>query len=232
MSTLHLIRLPLHPPRLIRFAFEHGIRQEDETLGYTLHAWLTALFGEAAPKPFRYFERRQEVLAYAPIDAQSLLMIAEERGSLAALAALDTENAASKPMPTQWRAGQRLHLEVLTCPVSRKDAEEKDVYLRALDRQDDATPSRAEVYRQWFARQWQEAVALEQVELLGMSARARLLRRARRGGNRLLSIERPQALFAAEAVIREPARFADYLARGIGRHRAFGYGMVLLAPPR
>jgi CRISPR system Cascade subunit CasE len=232
MSTLHLIRLPLHPPRLIRFAFEHGIRQEDETLGYTLHAWLTALFGEAAPKPFRYFERRQEVLAYAPVDAQSLLMIAEERGSLAALAALDTENAASKPMPTQWRAGQRVHLEVLTCPVSRKDAEEKDVYLRALDRQDDATPSRAEVYRQWFARQWQEAVALEQVELLGMSARARLLRRARDGGNRLLSIERPQALFAAEAVIREPTRFADYLTRGIGRHRAFGFGMVLLAPPR
>jgi len=232
MSTLHLIRLPLHPPRLIRFAFEHGIRQEDETLGYTLHAWLTALFGEAAPKPFRYFERRQEVLAYAPVDAQSLLMIAEERGSLAALAALDTENAASKPMPTQWRAGQRVHLEVLTCPVSRKDAEEKDVYLRALDRQNDATPSRAEVYRQWFARQWQETVALEQVELLGMSARARLLRRARDRGNRLLSIERPQALFAAEAVIRDPARFAGYLSRGIGRHRAFGFGMVLLAPPR
>jgi CRISPR system Cascade subunit CasE len=232
MSVLHLIRLPLHPPRLIRFAFEHGIRQEDETLGYTLHAWLTALFGEAAPKPFRYFERRQEVLAYAPLDAQSLSMIAEERGSLAALAALDATNVASKPMPTEWRAGQRVHLEVLTCPVSRKDAEEKDVYLRALDRQDDATPSRAEVYRQWFARQWQEAVALEQVELLGMSARARLLRRTRDGGNRLLSIERPQALFAAEAVIQEPARFADYLKRGIGRHRAFGFGMVLLAPPR
>jgi CRISPR system Cascade subunit CasE len=232
MSTLPLIRLPLHPPRLIRFAFEHGIRQEDETLGYTLHAWLTALFGEAAPKPFRYFERRQEVLAYSPLDAQSLSMIAEERGSLAALAALDATNVASKPMPTEWRAGQRVHLEVLTCPVSRKDAEEKDVYLRALDRQDDATPSRAEVYRQWFARQWQEAVALDEIELLGMSTQTRLLRRARRGGNRLLSIERPQALFAAEAVIREPARFADYLARGIGRHRAFGYGMVLLAPPR
>jgi CRISPR system Cascade subunit CasE len=232
MSTLHLIRLPLHPPRLIRFAFEHGIRQEDETLGYTLHAWLTALFGEAAPKPFRYFERRQEVLAYAPLDAQSLSMIAEERGSLAALAALDTANVASKPMPTGWRAGQRVHLEVLTCPVSRKGEEEKDVYLRALDRQGEGAPSRAEVYRQWFARQWQEVVALEQVELLGMSARARLLRRARNGGNRLLAIERPQALFAAEAVIREPARFADYLTRGIGRHRAFGFGMVLLAPPR
>jgi CRISPR system Cascade subunit CasE len=232
MSTLHLIRLPLHPPRLIRFAFAHGIRQEDETLGYTLHAWLTALFGEAAPKPFRYFERRQEVLAYAPHDAQTLLAIAEERGSLAALAALDTENAASKPMPTGWRGGQRLHLEVLTCPVSRKGEDEKDVYLRALDRQGERAPSRGEVYRQWFARQWQGVVELEQVELLGMRARVRLLRRARHDGNRLLSIERPQALFAAEAVIREPARFAVCLARGIGRHRAFGFGMVLLAPPR
>jgi CRISPR system Cascade subunit CasE len=232
MSVLHLIRLPLHPPRLIRFAFEHGIRQEDETLGYTLHAWLTALFGEAAPKPFRYFEKRQEVLAYAPLDAHTLLAIAEERGSLAALAALDTANVASKPMPTGWRAGQRLHLEVLACPVSRKGEEEKDVYLRALDRQGEGAPSRSAVYRQWFARQWQEVVALEQVELLGMSARARLLRRARNGSNRLLSIERPQALFAAEAVIRDPERFGAMLSRGIGRHRTFGFGMVLVAPPR
>jgi CRISPR system Cascade subunit CasE len=172
------------------------------------------------------------VLAYAPVDAQTLLTAAEKRGTLAALAALDTANVASKPMPTQWRVGQRVHLEVLTCPVSRQGKEEKDVYLRALDRKNDAAPSRAEVYRQWFARQWQDVVALERVDLLGMNAKVRLLRRNRQGGNRLIYVERPQALFATDAVICDPARFAGYLSRGIGRHLAFGFGMVLLMPPR
>jgi CRISPR system Cascade subunit CasE len=45
-------------------------------------------------------------------------------------------------------------------------------------------------------------------------------------------VERPQALFGAEAVVVDGERFADLLARGIGRHRAFGFGMVLVAPPR
>ncbi|TSE20596.1 CRISPR-associated protein Cas6/Cse3/CasE [Tepidimonas alkaliphilus] len=232
MSALHLLRLPVDPPRLLRFAFEHGIREEDETLGYTLHAWFAALFGELAPKPFRYLERRGEVLAYARRDHVDLLDHAQAFASPQAWQALDAERVASKPMPLTWRSGQRLHLEVLVCPVSRKDDEEKDVYLRALDRLGDSAPARTEVYRQWFAAQWGGAVRLESVELLGMSARSQLLRRDRRHGNRLRHVERPQALFGAEAVVIDGAAFAERLARGIGRHRAFGFGMVLLAPPR
>jgi CRISPR system Cascade subunit CasE len=75
-------------------------------------------------------------------------------------------------------------------------------------------------------------VQLTKVELLGMRAQVRTLRRARNGTNRLRVVERPEALFAADAVIIDPERFQLLLARGIGRHRAFGYGMVLLAPPR
>ena len=73
MSDLHLLRLPIHAPRLLRFAIGNGITQEDETLGYSMHAWLTALFGNRSPKPFRFFERRSEVLAYARTDASTLL---------------------------------------------------------------------------------------------------------------------------------------------------------------
>lgn len=232
MNTLHLLRIPVDPPRLLRFAYEHGIKQEDETLGYTLHAWFAALFGELSPKPFRYFERRREVLAYARKDAASLFDHAQTFAQPIAWQALDVEGVASKPMPQRWRTGQRLRLEVLTCPVARKDDEEKDVYLRALDRLGDAAPSRAEVYRQWFAAQWGDAVCLESVELIGMSARSSLLRRDRRNGNRLRRVERPQALFAADVVIQNAEAFAERLARGVGRHRAFGFGMVLLAPPR
>jgi CRISPR system Cascade subunit CasE len=232
MSGLHLIRIPVHAPRLLRFAAEHGMTQEDETFGYTLHAWFTALFGEAAPKPFRYFERRHEVLGYATHSAAELLERAQAFASPSAWAALDAEGVASKPMPRQWRQGQRLHLEVLVCPISRKDGEEKDVYLRALDRLGQAAPPRAEVYRDWFLRQWEGVAQIEGTQLLGMAARSRLLRRRHLPDRRLRIVERPQALFAAEAVIADPEGFADLLARGIGRHRAFGFGMVLLAPPR
>lgn len=232
MSTLHLLRIPLHVPRLLRFAADHGIAPEDETLGYTLHAWFAALFGAGAPKPFRHFERRAEVLAYAQSDAAALLEQAQACASPQAWAALDVDAVASKPMPATWRAGQRFRLEVLTCPVSRKGDEEKDVFLRALDRLGDDAPPRAEVYREWLVAQLGAAVRIDQIELLGMSARVRLLRRARNAGSRLRVIERPQALFGVDAVIADPVCFQDLLVRGVGRHRAFGFGMVLLSPPR
>ncbi|MEJ5199345.1 MAG: type I-E CRISPR-associated protein Cas6/Cse3/CasE [Anaerolineae bacterium] len=232
MSGLHLIRIPVDAPRLMRFAAEHGITQEDETLGYTLHAWLAALFGEAAPKPFRYFERRHEVLGYARQSAPELIERAQAFASPAAWAALEVAGVAGKPMPGQWRQGQPLHIEVLVCPVSRKDGVEKDVYLRALDRLGEDAPPRAQVYRDWFLRQWEGAAHIQSTELLGMGTRSRLLRRDHASGRRLRIVERPQVLFAGEAVIADPERFAERLARGIGRHRAFGFGMVLLAPPR
>lgn len=232
MSGLHLLRIPVHAPRLLRFAAEHGITHEDETLGYTLHAWFAALFGARAPKPFRHLERRNEVLAYATADAATLLAHAQAFASPQAWVVLDPEGVASKPMPAVWRAGQRVRLEVLTCPVSRRGDEEKDVYLRALDRLGDEAPPRAEVYRTWFTEQWGDAVRIDQLDLLGMNARSRLLRRARNSHSRLKVVERPQALFAAEATVENSERFATLLARGIGRHRAFGFGMVLVAPPR
>ncbi|MDW8469237.1 MAG: hypothetical protein RML56_09985 [Burkholderiales bacterium] len=36
MSGLHLIRLPLRLPELLRFAAEHGVTRGDDGLGYTL----------------------------------------------------------------------------------------------------------------------------------------------------------------------------------------------------
>lgn len=232
MSGLHLLRIPVQAPQLLRFAAEYGITHEDETLGYTLHAWFAALFGDAAPKPFRYFERRQEVLAYVQTDAKMLLEHAQTFATPQAWAALDPQGVVSKPMPSAWQPGQRLQVEVLTCPVARRGDEEKDIYLRALDRLGEAAPIRSEIYREWFARQWAGAARLEHIELLGLSARSRLLRRARNGQNRLKVVERPQALFATAATVEDGERFAALLARGIGRHRAFGFGMVLLAPPR
>ncbi|WP_269497333.1 type I-E CRISPR-associated protein Cas6/Cse3/CasE [Castellaniella sp. S9] len=232
MSGLHLLRIPVQVPPLLKFAAESGITQEDETLGYTLHAWFAALFGTHAPRPFRYFDRRNEVLAYAHADAAILLEQAQTYASPLAWAALDVDGVASKTMPETWQAGRRLRIEALVCPVARQDNVEKDVFLRTLDRLGDDAPGRAEVYRDWFTVQWNDVLRFGHVEILGMTARTRLLRRSRRGGNRLRVVERPQVLIGADAAIGDGQGFARLLARGIGRHRAFGFGMVSLSPPR
>jgi CRISPR system Cascade subunit CasE len=38
-------------------------------------------------------------------------------------------------------------------------------------------------------------------------------------------------LLRGELTVADPDAFSALLARGVGRHRAFGYGMLLLRPP-
>lgn len=42
--------------------------------------------------------------------------------------------------------------------------------------------------------------------------------------------EGPDAVLRGELVITDAAKFTELLASGIGRHKAYGYGMLLLRP--
>ena len=60
--------------------------------------------------------------------------------------------------------------------------------------------------------------------------------RTRRGthradGPRTHSVEGPDAVMAGTLTVADPVAFAGTLGRGIGRHAAFGYGMLLLSAP-
>jgi CRISPR system Cascade subunit CasE len=45
-------------------------------------------------------------------------------------------------------------------------------------------------------------------------------------------LERPDAVFEGRLAVADPDAFRARLARGVGRHRAFGFGMLLLRPAR
>ena len=120
--------------------------------------------------------------------------------------------------------------------MSRRETE-RDVFLRPVETaiEPEVPPTRAEVYLAWLARQWGDAVTLESTRLEGF----RLVRMMRRmqpdldsAGRPLRRLVYPQALLHGELTICDGATFATSLARGMGRHRAFGYGMVLLRPLR
>jgi CRISPR system Cascade subunit CasE len=231
MSNLNLMRLKLNGQFLMRFAHDaHGLSSPDDGSGYALHAWLAAMFGKHAPKPFRFFDHKGELLGYTSASADALLVHASAFAPPNAFRALADGSLATKPMPVSWQEGMRLQAEVLACPVSRTDEGEKDVYLRALDRLGDSAPPRMEVYAEWFRRQWGSTVTFEHLEITGFSRRHLLRRITSEGLRKSRTLERPQAGFRTIVRIADSGGFGALLTRGIGRHRTFGFGMVLLSP--
>lgn len=237
MSALYMVELRLEPGALIRFAEDQGInRREDEDLGYAAHAWLMALFGQDAPKPFRLLHDKQgrkppRLLGFTRKPGAELAQHAQSFALPSALQACPLDNGLpSKPMPNTWQTGRRLGFEVLACPVSRIGQQEEDVYVRHLretEGREQDRQSRETLYRQWLARQLGGAARLEDFTLDGFG-NVRLLRKAEGEGRR--DFQRPQALMGGVLQVQDSEAFNALLARGIGRHRAFGYGMLLLKP--
>lgn len=144
MTQVYLVQVPLRLRSFTRWALDRRYltvppgdgrgRPREPDLGYALHAALTGLFGEQAPRPFtlppdgggRHGARLGgldrdvvPVLGYAKAD--------EER--LAALAGLardhfreifDCDALRVKPLPTNWPGGMRLGFELRACPVRRR----------------------------------------------------------------------------------------------------------------
>ena len=87
--------------------------------------------------------------------------------------------------------------------------------------------SREDVYSDWLEEQIRRRGAqLDEVSLKSFQ-RTRIIRRR---GSR--PIEGPNAVMSGVLTVTDGEKFAKLLARGIGRHRAYGYGMLLLRPPR
>ena len=80
------------------------------------------------------------------------------------------------------------------------------------------------VYAAWLIERFGDAVVVEQCALVAFR-RTRTIRGLGRGP------EGPDATLHGAFVVSNPKVFAQVLRHGVGRHRAYGYGMLLLRPP-
>ncbi|HHQ42762.1 MAG TPA: type I-E CRISPR-associated protein Cas6/Cse3/CasE [Chromatiales bacterium] len=240
MSALHMVELTFSRRALLAFLEENGLmegpRGGDEDLGYGMHAWLMAAFGSLAPRPWRLFERGNaplRVLAYGSCDAVALRERMRDFASPSALAVCPPGRVRSKPMPG-WIPGRRLGFEVLCCPVGRKAANgtEKDLFLLRADEAGHASLDRGRIYGDWVTERMERggACRIHDVELAGFRL-VRQLRRTQGKARKPARPLRPWALLRGTLEVGDPTAFATLLSHGVGRHRAFGYGMVLLRPP-
>ena len=222
--------------------------RQPSDLGDALHGLLRAAFGESAPQPFRYMDERQGLLAYTTLDADAMRTQVALADPLAAQtlglgATGQHDGYRLRPFPTQWPEGHVLAFEVRLRPTVRAAKGERDAFLHAVEHAHGAPVVREMVYVQWLREHlesrpgatreaWQGAVdLLDDVHLAGYQ-RQRVVRRsltadgeARRGR----VIDGPDALLKGHLRVRNSAAFAQLLAGGVGRHRAFGFGMLLLS---
>lgn len=251
MSDLSLYLLHTQPDARLLAAWvaRHHARHERQPsdLGDVLHGLLRAAFGEAAPQPFRYLDEQQGLLAYTALDADALRRQVALADPLAAQALGLGANGQHygyrlRPFPTQWPQGQVLGFEVRLRPTVRAAKGERDAFLHAVEQSNGAPLRREVVYVQWLREHlaprdgvacegWQGAVdLLDDVHLAGFQ-RLQVVRRTQATGGearRGRVIDGPDALLKGHLRVRDSAAFAKLLARGVGRHRAFGFGMLLL----
>jgi CRISPR system Cascade subunit CasE len=250
MSSLHLVRLGIDAQKLYAFARRSGAAAREYDEGYAVHAMLAALFdhgvgdgGRLAPKPFHIAGsagRRLDVLGYASIDHLGLRERASAFADPMAWGVCDLEGAVSKPMPEVFPTGRRLGFFVRACPVRRiakcgpmtRARAEVDAFLaKAWEVGPNVALSREDVYRDWLSEELAKEDAAKVVEVAVEAFRLGRLHRRSQGEERKgHRTERPDVGFSGVLEVVDPARFAARLARGVGRHRTFGFGMLLLRP--
>lgn len=234
--TLHLIHLPIPPRTFAQWARDRGFgpkgTQDD---GATLHILLSALFGKGVLQPFRLFAPGRgtaSLYAYASQSAPELLETARMVAPPEMLAAVDIDRLRAKPMPLP-RPGQRLGFDLRFRPVRRltegKRVRERDAFVSEACRNHPDDPQgmatagrdRRAVYRDWLTERLPGA-DLETADLVRFE-RLRVLRNGR-------ALEGPDATMHGTLRVTDADAFSDTLANGIGRHRAYGFGMLLLRP--
>lgn len=241
-ASLHLVRAPIDMRGFHRWGADRGLVGRagfDE--GHGLHHLLTECFGRGAIASFRLMVAPTGATAtlygYSTQSADALRAEAARVAPPEHLAVLPLDRLESKPMSDDWPANHRLGFDLKLRPVSRSrrpDDEtsrgERDVFLReALGRAEGEMAAmgrtREVVYRDWLAAQFDRhrGARLDAARLVHFQRT--MVRRSGTAGS-----EGPEIVLHGDLTVTEPAAFGNLIARGIGRHRAYGYGMLLLRP--
>jgi CRISPR system Cascade subunit CasE len=242
-ESLHLVKVLLRAHKLVAFARSRGLPVREFDDGYAAHAVMRELWQERAPAPFalRVRGRALEAWGYAPVDARALaegVQVSQDAALTGALGPI--EEIESREVPRIER-GRHVGFVVRACPVVRlasarnghRAGAEVDAFLaRCFAVEKEAHVSREVVYREWLQRALsrpETGVAPQRVGVAAMS-RVGLLRRTHGTNRATRRVERPDVTFEGEVVVEDGELLLRYLAHGVGRHRAFGFGALMLTP--
>ncbi|RME81329.1 MAG: type I-E CRISPR-associated protein Cas6/Cse3/CasE [Caldilineae bacterium] len=244
MNPLYMIQCTLDPKAFMSFAREQGLDPGNDELdfGYLGHAWLKAAFDDLAPRPWRLLMPRRpnlsqpsRILAYSDHPADELADHLARFATPAVTAVCPPERVLDKALPQAWPPGRRFAFETLCCPVGRKSrsGQEKDVFLIEADRAPEDELDRYSIYQRWFTAQVESVGDIRICSVKGEGFRlTKVMRKTHDKPRKSTHRLRPQVEFRGALQAGDGASLLTLLRRGIGRHRSFGFGMILLRPVR
>lgn len=243
-GLLYLHRFDLRLEELLRLGKRYRLPCLGDDLGYLVHAGLTALFGELAPRTFAITHNNRgilQVLGYSEHELEKIQDHANIYAPPDVLAICNVAGIASKCMPSRWKPGTILGYQVRACPTvrlrepihdHRKGAEVDAFLLAQWEQPNNPELSRSEIYQAWLAKELLPHAKLVRGKLSNYRLEP-VTRRSHHGTEHRAKqgLRKPSATFEGVLEINS-LEFGSTLARGIGRHRAFGLGMLLLQPCR
>jgi CRISPR system Cascade subunit CasE len=240
--SLSLVKLTPDALALARWAAAVGILAFKDDLGYAAHAASKAVFGDLAPKPFalRAKAGRLEMVGYSSASVAELGRVTSlQSHDDTAAVALGVDGMVVKAMPADWAAGERFSFECKVVPTRRTRTAtsgryvELDAALPTSDTESELPFDRNVAYSDWLSK---EMARFSAARLIGFApfsfALTPTVRRTHgeRGARHTARGLVPDLVARGELEVIDPAGFHEALKRGLGRHRAFGYGCLLLAP--
>jgi CRISPR system Cascade subunit CasE len=220
---------------------EHNLSLQAST-SYLVKCMLGELFGDEGPHRWRMGEPSEltKVSAYTPSPISEMQSHAQIVAPPAKYDACDWERSASKPVP-QYPTGQYTYV-TRVCPAVQKSSagsgmtlegetfewragSELDVFLSEIAKENNPE-SREYVYTKWlrdqFAmdqHQWGAKIRSARVDAWTLADMT-----VTTGGTRHL--RRPDVRMSGVLEVTDPEQFGAFLKQGVGKMKAFGYGMV------
>jgi CRISPR system Cascade subunit CasE len=230
IKMLYMIALNIYKKSYAKWLKARNMSDQQSSL----HFLLDSTFGPSALKPYRAYPTGGDtfqVLAYTTSDQETLKATSQLIACPDSLEVVDMGSMRTKVMP-EFTEGQEIGFDLKTVPVRRvqknieMDAYDLDVRNGVYDRNaETAVEDRVESYMTWLEHRLQKAADVDRertcIELKGKVPR-----------QRSKICYRHEIQITGNLIVKDPTLMGECLASGVGRHKSYGYGMIILRAPQ
>ena len=231
MRQLYLCQAQINLRNMARWSSARNHSDPDRAM----HCLVNESFSkEFAPRPF-FLQMSQTaarqhgiLLGYTSADAATLKSTAEYYQHQPHKTIIDPDSIKTRAVPSEWEPGKRIKFQVRIMPTTRQSiygSGEKTTEIDPYMNYQGNMP-REQFYCTWLHKKFKVQGGMT-TDPENMNMTQFNVRRVKRQRTQSW-IPGSEVTIIGSAEVGDPAKFLELLRSGIGRHRGFGYGMVLV----
>ena len=246
ITTVNLMMATINPQALSDWMAHSAIRDRD----HALHRILIETMGPLAPRPHRVFfpnnpDKAATLYGYTQANADALRAMAQACANPLQTEVLPPDSIMTKPMPTNWRQGETFGFDIRVRPIRRfkrntpprpkpggpyprRTSREIDISLHInQERRAHNLPRlpTGTLYVNWlqtlFADQGGAALITDATSIHSLN-------QTPTNHKKPSPILGPDLVIQGALTVTDPSAFQRLIASGIGRHKTYGYGMLII----